>query len=70
MFIGHAPLIDRATFNAFQAREDLRNSFLRGFKVMMEFYGYKVENLELDSVKLERAENHIDRLNHIRVHTQ
>jgi hypothetical protein len=39
-----APIIDRATFNAFRSRKDLRNQVRTSFTRMLSFYGFAIDS--------------------------
>jgi hypothetical protein len=60
MFNWQSPIIDKETFEAFRAREDLRNSFQRGFIRMMLFYGFDVKATDLNHIELSRSSNYRD----------
>ena len=45
-FNSWAPVIDRATFDAFRHREELRNNLRRSFERMLRFYGFTLEKYD------------------------
>ncbi|KIW00256.1 hypothetical protein, variant [Verruconis gallopava] len=57
-FNWQSPIIDKDTFQAFRAREDLRKSFQRGYIRIMNFYGFDVTLLDAGGVQLSRSANH------------
>ena len=59
MFNWKSPVIDKQTFDAFRAREDLRASFQRAFKRIMNFYGFDVTSSHLDQPSLARSYDHL-----------
>lgn len=54
-FNWQAPVINKAAFDAFRARADLRQSFERGFWRIMAFYGFEQEGTGID---LKRSSDH------------
>jgi hypothetical protein len=53
-----SPIINKEVFNAFRARDDLRNSFQRGFVRITAFYGFDATIKDLDHVELSRSDAH------------
>lgn len=71
-FNASAPIIDRATFQAFRSRKDLRDKFYLSFKRMVKFYGSAIAsngNVTLGSNWDQASRNWVKRFdhNHLRI---
>ena len=58
MFNWQSPVIDKATFEAFRSRQDLRDSFEKCFQRIMAFYGFDVSIKGKDQVEVTRSANY------------
>ena len=61
MFNWKSPVIDKRTFDAFRARDDLRSGLQRAFIRIMSFYGFDVKANSLTAVEVTRSPDHLSK---------